>query len=85
VRLPRAASPTATPTEVPLPTEEPLAAQACSLAEALDGQHPHEIASGADGARALAIAERAAERIRAHAAASGIWQPVLPAAGAEKL
>jgi predicted dehydrogenase len=46
-------------TEVPLPLEEPLAAQATALADALDGGAIREIATGADGARAVALVESA--------------------------
>jgi predicted dehydrogenase len=51
--------------EVPLPREEPLAAQAAALADALEarpGLPPREIASGADGASAVELAEQAARR-----------------------
>ena len=47
--------------EVPLPLDEPLAAQAVALADALDGAIPRELATAADGARAVVLAERAAE------------------------
>jgi predicted dehydrogenase len=47
-------------TDVPLVLEEPLAAQALALADALDGAANREIATGADGARAVLLAERAA-------------------------
>jgi UDP-N-acetylglucosamine 3-dehydrogenase len=47
-------------TEVPLLLDEPLVAQAIALADALDGGTPREIATGIDGARAVALAERAA-------------------------
>jgi len=46
-------------TEVPLALEEPLAAQAVALADALDGGATREIATGADGARAVALVETA--------------------------
>jgi hypothetical protein len=46
-------------TEVPLPLEEPLAAQASALADALDGGPAREIATGTDGARAVALVESA--------------------------
>jgi hypothetical protein len=46
--------------EVPLPSEEPLVAQALALADALDGAKPHELATAIDGARAVALAEQAA-------------------------
>jgi UDP-N-acetylglucosamine 3-dehydrogenase len=61
-RIPRAGGERS---DVPLPREEPLAAQAVALADALDaglGAPPSEIASGADGARAVALAEQAAVR-----------------------
>jgi hypothetical protein len=45
--------------EVPLPLEEPLAAQAKALADALDGGPVREIATGTDGARAVALVESA--------------------------
>jgi virulence factor len=45
--------------DVPLPLEEPLAAQALSLADALDGAGGREIATGDDGAYAVALAEEA--------------------------
>lgn len=65
VRTARSASCGApTETEVPLLTEEPLVAQARALADALDGATPREIATGADGARALVMAEDASQRIR---------------------
>jgi UDP-N-acetylglucosamine 3-dehydrogenase len=47
-------------TEMPLLLEEPLAVQAVALADALDGNTSREIATGVDGTRALALAERAA-------------------------
>jgi predicted dehydrogenase len=47
-------------TEVPLPIDEPLVAQATALADALDGGTPREIALAVDGARAVALAEAAA-------------------------
>ena len=46
---------------LPLVLEEPLAAQASALADALDGRRVHEIATGRDGAHAVALAERAAQ------------------------
>lgn len=49
-------------TDVPLPLEEPLAAQAKALAHALDGGKVREIATGADGARAVALVEEATSR-----------------------
>jgi len=47
-------------TDVPLPLEEPLAAQANALADALDGAAIREIATGPEGARAVHLVERAA-------------------------
>jgi UDP-N-acetylglucosamine 3-dehydrogenase len=47
-------------TEMPLLLEEPLAAQAMALADALDGGISRELATAVDGTRALALAERAA-------------------------
>jgi predicted dehydrogenase len=61
-RLARTARGTGVSTGVPLPLEEPLAAQAAALADALDGRAVREIATGADGARALVVAEQAAAR-----------------------
>jgi predicted dehydrogenase len=46
--------------EVPLPLEEPLLAQAIALADALDGAAHREIATGAEGARSVELAEHAA-------------------------
>lgn len=46
-------------TDVPLLLDEPLLVQAIALADALDGGPVREIATGADGARAVQIAERA--------------------------
>ena len=65
-RLVRTARAGAARADVPLPLEEPLAAQAAALAEALDGGTPREIALGDDGVRALDLAEGAL----AHCAAS---------------
>jgi predicted dehydrogenase len=56
VRVPRSGG---APTEVPLPADEPLAAQAAAMADALDGGAAREIAAGEDGVRALDLAERA--------------------------
>jgi predicted dehydrogenase len=56
VRVPRTGG---APTEVPLPADEPLVAQATAMADALDGGVAREIATGEDGARALHLAERA--------------------------
>jgi UDP-N-acetylglucosamine 3-dehydrogenase len=56
-RLVRTARATGVRAEVPLVLEEPLAAQALALADALDGAPAREIASGNDGAAAVALAE----------------------------
>jgi UDP-N-acetylglucosamine 3-dehydrogenase len=57
VRSPRGGGAT---TDVPLPLEEPLSAQAVALADAIETGAAREIATGADGARAVDLAERAA-------------------------
>ena len=66
----------ATPADVPLPTDEPLAAQALALADALDGgpgsDPRREIAVGADGVRALEAAERASAYCLAAAPAENL-------------
>lgn len=65
-RLTRAPRSGGAPTDVPLPLEEPLSAQAVALADAIEGgargegRAVREIATGADGARAVDLAERAA-------------------------
>jgi predicted dehydrogenase len=64
-RLVRVARDTGATTDVPLPAEEPLAAQALAVADALDGARVREVATGADGARALMAAERAAAAMEA--------------------
>jgi UDP-N-acetylglucosamine 3-dehydrogenase len=58
-RLVRTSRETGVRTEVPVPLEEPLAAQARALADALEGASVREIATGADGAAAVALAEAA--------------------------
>jgi UDP-N-acetylglucosamine 3-dehydrogenase len=58
-RLVRTSRSGAMPTDVPVPFEEPLVAQARALADALDGGTVREIALGVDGVRALEVAERA--------------------------
>jgi UDP-N-acetylglucosamine 3-dehydrogenase len=58
-RLVRTARSGAASADVPLSLEEPLAAQAAALADALDGATPREIAVGDDGVRALDLAESA--------------------------
>ncbi len=68
-RLVRTARDTGVRTEVPLPLGEPLVAQAVALADALDGVPSREIATAADGMRAVVLAERAAaDCLRAAAA-----------------
>jgi UDP-N-acetylglucosamine 3-dehydrogenase len=58
-RLVRSTRTSSAKTDVPLPLEEPLLAQAVALADALDGKGSRELATGADGARAVQLAERA--------------------------
>jgi predicted dehydrogenase len=58
-RLVRTARTTGARADVPLPLGEPLAAQASALADALDGGGAREIATGEDGAHAVAMAEHA--------------------------
>ena len=65
--------------DVPLADDEPLVAQALDVARALDGEDAYALARGIEGARALALAERAARWIRRDAVNSA------PAAAAEKL
>ena len=72
VRIPRisqSANASRMATEVPLPLDEPLSAQALALADALDGATNREIATGYDGAAAVALAEEAASMCRAAARA----------------
>jgi predicted dehydrogenase len=59
-RLWRTPRPSGERSEVPLPAEEPLVAQALALADALDGRPSRELATARDGARAVELAERAA-------------------------
>ncbi len=59
-RLVRTMRPGGAPTDVPLLLDEPLALQALAVAETLDGRSQREIATGTDGMRAVALAERAA-------------------------
>lgn len=59
-RLIRYARVSSAKTDVPLPLDEPVLAQACALADALDGKGSRELATGADGARAVNLVERAA-------------------------
>ena len=58
---------------------EPLAAQALDVARALGGEAAHTLARGIEGARALALAERASRWIKRDARESR------PASAAEKL
>jgi predicted dehydrogenase len=69
VRVSRSAAANRAASEVPLPLDEPLAAQAIALADALDGAPGREIATGHDGAAAVALAEEAASLCRAVASA----------------
>lgn len=66
--------------EVPLTLDEPLVAQAIALADALDGYGSTEIATGVDGASAVALAETAAAECASMASLSVRAQP-LPAPG----
>ena len=58
-RLARTARATGAKSHVPLVLDEPLAAQALAVADALDGRRVLEIATGDDGACAVALAEEA--------------------------
>ena len=58
-RLVRTARGSAVRSDVPLPLEEPLLAQARALADALDGTGSRELATGEDGAAAVALADGA--------------------------
>ena len=69
--LVRTARDTGARTNVPLSLEEPLAAQALALADVLDGGRVREIATGDDGAYAVALAEEAARRAASSAIAEG--------------
>jgi predicted dehydrogenase len=59
-RLVRTARVSGQRSDVPLPLEEPLLAQARVMADALDGVGSRELATGEDGAAAVALAEQAA-------------------------
>lgn len=71
-RLARTARDTGAKTHVPLSLDEPLAAQALALADALDGARVREIATASDGACAVALAEEAARRAASSAPVAGI-------------
>ncbi len=71
-RLVRTARDTGASTEVPLPLEEPLVAQARALADALDGASSREIATGADGAAAVRLAEQASRMCASAASAAPV-------------
>jgi predicted dehydrogenase len=58
-RLVRTARVSGQRSDVPLPLEEPLLAQARAVADALDGAGSRELATGEDGAAAVALAELA--------------------------
>jgi hypothetical protein len=58
-RLVRTARISGARSDVPLPLEEPLLAQARAAADALDGVGSRELATGEDGAAAVALAENA--------------------------
>jgi predicted dehydrogenase len=68
VRTPRRSG---LPAELPLPLDEPLAAQATALADALDGSTTREIATGDDGAYAVELAEGAMRLFETRALESG--------------
>jgi predicted dehydrogenase len=63
-RLVRTSRDTGASSEVPLLLEEPLLGQAVALADALDGGPVREVATGADGARAVMVAEQAGAACR---------------------
>jgi predicted dehydrogenase len=69
-RLERTARTTRLRADVPLPLEEPLAAQALALADALDGGGAREIATGDDGAYAVALAEEASHAASCNASSA---------------
>ena len=58
-RLVRTARSSGAKSDVPLPLEEPLLAQARAVADALEGVGSRELATGEDGAAAVALAENA--------------------------
>jgi len=59
-RLWRTSRPVGERSEVPLPAEEPLLAQALAFADVLDGRASRELATAYDGARAVVLADEAA-------------------------
>jgi hypothetical protein len=59
-RLVRTARVSGSRADVPLPLEEPLLAQARAAADVLDGAGSRELATGEDGAAAVALAENGA-------------------------
>ena len=61
-------------TDVPLPLDEPLAVQALALADALDGGVAREIATGDDGACAVALAEEATRRAARPGSTRKTWR-----------
>ncbi len=62
--------------EVPLATEEPLAAQALAVASAMDGRPGKQVATGLDGARALALVELAEPWLAAEASDARVSEAV---------
>jgi predicted dehydrogenase len=71
-RLVRTARDTGARTSVPLALDEPLAEQALALADVLDGAKVREIATGDDGAYAVALAEDAARTAASSAPVEGL-------------
>ncbi len=65
-------------TEMPLSIEEPLVAQALAFAASVRGSPSREIATGADGARAVKLAEIAAAQCRLGCGSSGTENLSLP-------
>ncbi len=68
-RLTRTSRVTGRSEDVPLPVEEALVAQAVAMVRALRGLGPTDIATGADGASVLHLAERAIDELGSGAAA----------------
>jgi predicted dehydrogenase len=67
-RLVRTARGSSACSDVPLPLDEPLAAQALALADAIDGKSGRDLATGLDGARAVEVAMRAETLLSTQAA-----------------